>query len=208
MFQLSPCDIILGPSWGHSRALRAWTPSRTSRLQAPRSVIHSASRDGEREAGGGKLKEETDKRKRGGGEKGKKPLKTSEGVAQQKPPERDRAGAEMGHHPGSLLPSDAHRERSAPRSDVDGVLLFADTFQAGQCRLLRTFASSSNASLPTTPIRSACVRSTPTRPSGLCRFLLLPPLQGNAQGQVLGEMIHCGIPSSLHVPGGGGGKSP
>lgn len=102
------------------------------------------------------------------------------------------------------MPSaDAHRERSAPRSDVDGILFFADTFQAGQGRLLRTFSSSSNPSLPTTPVRSACVRGTPTRPSRLYSFLLLPPLQGDAQGQVLGEVIHCGIPSSLHVPGGG-----
>lgn len=99
----------------------------------------------------------------------------------------------------------AHRERSTPRRYVDGVLLLADTFQAGQGGLLRTFASSGNPTLPTTPIRSACVRGTPTRPSRLYGFLLLPPLQGNTQSQVLGEMIHSGVPSGLHVPGGQSG---
>lgn len=80
-------------------------------------------------------------------------------VAEPEPTERDRAGLRCwgtGH---------AHRERSTPRRYVDGVLLLADTFQAGQGGLLRTFTSSGNPTLPTTPIRSACVRGTPTRPS-------------------------------------------
>ena len=99
----------------------------------------------------------------------------------------------------------SHRESSTPRGDVDGVLLFTDTLQTGQGRLFRAVTSSSTPALPTTPIRSPSIRGAPSRPSGLPGLLLLPPLQGYAQGQVLGEMIHCGIPSCLHIPGVGKG---
>lgn len=120
--------------------------------------------------------------------------------AEPEPTERDTAGLRRWGTGGR-----AHRERSTPRRYVDGVLLLADAFQAGQGGLLRTFASSGDPTLPTTPIRSACVRGTPTRPSRLYGFLLLPPLQGNTQSQVLGEMIHSGVPSGLHIPGGQSG---
>lgn len=129
----------------------------------------------------------------------RKEEREKECVAESEPRERDRAGLRR------RGTGRAHRERSTPGRYVDGVLLLADAFQAGQGRLLRTFASSGNPTLPTTPIRSACVRGTPTRPSWLYGFLLLPPLQGNAEGQVLGEMIHRGVPSGLHVPGGQSG---
>lgn len=97
----------------------------------------------------------------------------------------------------------SHRESSTPRGDVDGVLLFADTFQTGQGRLLWAVTSSGTPTLPTTPIRSRGIRGAPSRPSWLPGLLLLPPLKGNAQGQVLGKMVHCGIPSCLHIPEAG-----
>lgn len=73
-----------------------------------------------------------------------------------------------------------YRESSTPRSNVDGVLLFTDTFQTGQGRLLRAVTSSGTPTLSTTPIRSPRIRGTPSMPSWLPRLLLLPPLKGNA----------------------------
>lgn len=101
------------------------------------------------------------------------------------------------------LSSKAHRESSTPGSDVDGVLLFTDTLQTGQGRLFRAVTSSGTRTLPTAPVRSPSIRGAPSWPSWLPRLLLLPPLQGNAQGQILGEMVHRGIPSCLHVSGAG-----
>lgn len=100
----------------------------------------------------------------------------------------------------------AHRERPAPGRDVDGVLLFADALQTGQGRLLRAVGSAGTPTLPTAPVRSrGGLRGAPSRPSRLPRLLLLPPLESNAQGQVLREVVHCGVPSGLHVPGAGEG---
>lgn len=101
----------------------------------------------------------------------------------------------------------AHRECPAPGRDVDGVLLFADALQTRQGRLLRAVGSSGTPALPTAPIRSrgGGIRGAPSRPARLPRLLLLPPLERNAQGQVLGEVVHCGVPSGLHVPGAGEG---
>lgn len=64
-----------------------------------------------------------------------------------------------------------HRELSSSGHDVDGVLFLTDVPQTLSC--------------------SSCLLRLPVRP---------PVLQGDAESQVLGEVVHGGVGRRLHVP--------
>lgn len=77
-----------------------------------------------------------------------------------------------------------HRELPSFGQDVDGVLLLTNVVQAGS-------VATSGCSFTSSCLLSSCL---------LCLSISTPVLQGDAQSEVFGQMVHCGVGGRLHVP--------